>query len=137
MANEVGYTLVDTNVIVDVVSEDRTWSDWSAAKLAESADSGELVINPIIYAEVSIAYATIEDLDAMLGDDYLREELPYTAAFLAGKAYRAYRRSGGSKRSPLPNFYIGAHAAVCGYRLLTRDRARYQTYFPSLMLVAP
>lgn len=137
MANEPVVTLVDTNIIVDVVGQDPTWSAWSAATLADAADFGELVINPIIYAEVSTAYATIEDLDAMLGDDYQREELPYTAAFLAGKAYLAYRRAGGSKRSPLPDFYIGAHAAVRGYRLLTRDRARYQTYFPTLELITP
>lgn len=135
--NEVDRTLVDTNVILDIATGDPTWSDWSAGKLAQAADTGELVINPIIYAEVSIAYATIEDLDDMFCDDYRREELPYTAAFLAGKAYLAYRRSGGSKRSPLPDFYIGAHAAVCGYRLLTRDASRYRTYFPSLTLVSP
>lgn len=137
MANEAPVTLVDTNVIIDVAAQDPTWSAWSATKLADAADAGDLVINPIIYAEVSIAYAAIEDLDAMLGNDYRREELPYSAAFLAGKAYLTYRRSGGSKRSPLPDFYIGAHAAVRGYRLLTRDRTRYATYFPSLALIAP
>lgn len=130
-------TMVDSNVIVDVVNEDPMWSAWSAQQLSDAADDGELAINPIIYAEISIVYATIEELDAALGGDYRRERLPYSAGFLAGKAFLQYRRRGGSKRAPLPDFYIGAHAAVAGYRLLTRDRARYQTYFPTVPLMAP
>ena len=115
------------------------WGDSSAAALARSADDAILVINALIYAEVSIGFRTIEDLeDALPTDLYRREDLPYEAAFLAGKCFLRYRRAGGTKkRSPLPDFYIGAHAAVAGYRLLTRDAGRYRTFFPTLDLIAP
>jgi predicted nucleic acid-binding protein len=96
------------------------------------------VINPIVYAEVSVGFDRIEDLeDAVPAGDFQRETLPYEAGFLAGKAFLAYRKRGGQKRSPLPDFYIGAHAAVRGYRLLTRDAARYRPYFPTVTLIAP
>lgn len=109
-----------------------------AAALERCADSGRLVINPIIYAEVSIGFSRIEDLDAALpGDYFTREALPWEAAFLAGKAFANYRRRRGARVHPLPDFYIGAHAAVQGYALLTRDPRRYQTYFPRLTLIAP
>jgi predicted nucleic acid-binding protein len=112
--------------------------DWSAAALAEAADGAGLVINPIVYAEVSAAYATVEEVDERLPvSAYRREPLPFRAGFLAGKAFVSYRRRGGSKRSPLPDFYVGAHAAVHGYRLLTRDPKRFRTYFPKLDLIAP
>jgi predicted nucleic acid-binding protein len=131
-------TLADSSVILDIVTEDPAWSEWSADALAQALDDGPLVINPIVYAEVSVGFDRIEDLDdAVPAHDFLREALPYEAGFLAGKAFLAYRRRGGQKGSPLPDFYIGAHAAVRGYRLLTRDAARYRTYFPTVTLIAP
>ena len=130
-------TLVDSCVILDVVKNDLKWAEWSAERLAEARDEGLLVINPLIYAEVSVGYDAIEALDAMLGSDYERHPMPWSAAFLAGKAFRKYRSNGGQKRSPLPDFYIGAHAAVAGFRLLTRDATRYRTYFPRLELIHP
>lgn len=131
-------TLVDANVILDVASDDAAWGDWSASMLTYVAQKGRLVINPLIYAEVSCGYDRIEDLDAAMPPDYyVREPLPWAAAFLAGKAFVRYRRRGGTRRTPLPDFYIGAHAAVAGYTLLTRDARLYRTYFPKLRIVAP
>jgi predicted nucleic acid-binding protein len=130
--------LVDSNVLLDVATNDPDWSDWSGRALERAADEAILVINPLVYAEVSIGFSVIEDLEAALpGDLYRREALPYEAGFLAGKCFLRYRQRGGLKRSPLPDFYIGAHAAVAGYRLLTRDATRYRTYFPTLVLIAP
>lgn len=130
--------LVDANVLIDVATNDPDWGDWSAAALTEAGEQARLVINPIIFAEVSVAHSRIETLDSVLPESvFAREPLPWPAAFLAGKAFLAYRRRGGARRSPLPDFYIGAHAAIRGYRLLTRDRARYATYFPKLVLIAP
>lgn len=130
--------LVDSNVILDVVTADAAWFDWSATHLARLADQYVFVINPIIYAEVSIGFDRIEDLDAALPLDFFRREaLPWEAAFLAGKCFVRYRRAGGAKRSPLPDFFVGAHATVRGMPLLTRDAARYRSYFPRLTLVAP
>ena len=130
--------LVDTNVLVDVLRGDLRWGTWSAAQLASAANSAIIVINPIIYAEVSIGFSRIEDLDAALPGDYFTlEALPWEAAFLAGKAFAHYRRRRGARVHPLPDFYIGAHAAVQGYALLTRDPRRYRTYFPRLTLIAP
>jgi predicted nucleic acid-binding protein len=130
--------MVDSNVLLDVATSDPTWGEWSATTLARSADEAILVINALVYAEVSIEFRTSEDLeDALPADLYRREDLPYEAAFLAGKCFLRYRRAGGARRSPLPDFYIGAHAAVAGYRLLTRDAGRYRTYFPTLDLIAP
>jgi predicted nucleic acid-binding protein len=131
-------TLVDSSVLLDVLTDDPGWSSWSQQALADARDGGRLVINPIVYAEVSTGLDAIEDLDdAIPADELDREPLPYHAGFLAGKAFLAYRRRGGSRRSPLPDFYIGAHAAVAQYRLLTRDDARYRSYFPSVELIAP
>ena len=131
-------TLVDSNVILDVVSEDEAWMDWSASMLARAAEQGRIVINPIVYAEVSLGFATIEGLDEALPPSYfVREPLPWPAAFLAARAFARYRRRGGVRRHPLPDFYIGAHAAVAGYALLTRDARRYWTYYPKLRVVAP
>ena len=130
--------LVDSNVLLDIATSDPEWGDWSAETLEQTANAAILVINPLVYAEVSIGFEAIEDLEAALPSDlYRREELPYEAGFLAGKCFLQYRRSGGLKRSPLPDFYIGAHAAVAGYRLLTRDATRYRTYFPRLVLISP
>lgn len=130
--------LVDSNVIVDVMSGARPWSGWSSAALESIGARGILVINPLIYAEVSVAVDSIEALDDALPRTlFVHENLPYEAAFVAGKAFLAYRRQGGIRRSPLPDFYIGAHAAVAGYRLLTRDSRRYRSYFPTIELIAP
>lgn len=131
-------TLVDSNVLLDVLTEDRQWLDWSAAALARCANEGPVYVNAIVYAEVSIGFARIEEVEAALPPDQIgRLPLPLEAAFLAGKAFLAYRRRGGVKTRALPDFLIGAHAAVAGLRLLTRDARRYRTYFPSLTLVAP
>jgi predicted nucleic acid-binding protein len=131
-------TLVDSNVILDVVTDDQEWGDWSASMLARAAHEGRIVINPLIYAEVSVRYARIEDLDEALPPAYFtREPLPWAAAFLAAKAFLKYRRRGGSRPAPLPDFYIGAHAALAGYTLLTRDPRRYRTCYPSLRIVQP
>lgn len=130
--------LVDTNVILDILTEDPAWFDWSAATLADCADTGKLWINPIIYTEVSIGFARIEDLDdALPASVFHRADLPWEAGFLAGKCFLRYRKSAGTKATPLPDFYIGAHAAVAGLTLITRDRARFQTYFPKLKLIHP
>lgn len=130
-------TLVDANVLLDVTDDEGEWHDWSADALAECARSSRLVINPLIFAEVSIGFADLESLDAALPPDIEREPLPWDAAFLAGRAFLVYKREGGIRRSPLPDFYIGAHAAVADYTLLTRDARRYRYYFPKLRIVAP
>ncbi len=130
--------LVDSNVLLDLLTQDPLWCDWSAQHLAAAADRARLVINPIIYAEISVHFTRIEDLDAALPTAMLaREPLPFAAGFLAAKAHLAYRQRGGSKVTALPDFFIGAHAAIAGYQLLTRDAARYRTYFPRLPLIAP
>ncbi|MCL2717144.1 MAG: type II toxin-antitoxin system VapC family toxin [Alphaproteobacteria bacterium] len=133
-----GVVLVDANVLLDVMTEDEHWSEWSLQALETAADHHRLVVNPIIYAEVSNRYLTIEELDAALPQSIFdRESIPYEAAFLAGKSFLTYRRRGGAKCSPLPDFFIGAHAAIAGYSLLTRDGARYRTYYPKVPLIAP
>jgi predicted nucleic acid-binding protein len=138
VAKPIRATLVDSNVLLDLITEDRNWLDWSAGALAEAADYGALVINAVIYSEVSIGFSRIEELDAKLPPDaFLRAQLPWAAAFLAGKCFRNYRSRGGTRRSPLPDFFIGAHAAVADLQLLTRDAGRYRSYFPKLRLVAP
>ena len=130
--------LVDSNVLLDIMTEDPTWFEWSAAALAEAAEAEVLIINPLVYAEVSVRFERIEELEAALPPTlFRRDELPWEAGFLAGKCFRRYRRHGGTRRSPLPDFYVGAHAAVRGHALLTRDARRYRTYFPSLELIAP
>ena len=130
--------LVDSNILLDVLTNDPHWFERSAATLARLGADHELVINPIVYAEVSVGFDRIEDLDAALPDEFFRREaLPWEAAFLAGKCFVKYRRAGGARRAPLPDFYIGAHAAVRGMPLLTRDAGRYRTYFPKLELVVP
>ena len=131
-------TLVDSNVLLDVLTEDVRWFAWSSEALARRAGESALVINPIIYAEVSIGFARIEELDeALKAAGFERRPLPWEAAFLAGKCFQRYRRRGGARTSTLPDFYIGAHAAVSGLALLTRDAARYRTYFPRLEVISP
>ncbi|WP_433014245.1 type II toxin-antitoxin system VapC family toxin [Kribbella sp. CA-294648] len=131
-------TMVDTCVLLDILTDSPQWADWSAVAVAGARDIGELVINPIIYAEVCAGFDRIEEVDAALpAADFQREALPYPAGFVASRAFVAYRRRGGQKTSPLPDFYIGAHAAVNRYRLITRDATRFQTYFPTLELVTP
>jgi predicted nucleic acid-binding protein len=130
--------LVDSNVILDVLTEDPQWLQWSAQVPAEYADRGNLVINPIIYAEVSIGFKQIEELETALPSDFFRRDpLPFEAAFLAGQSFLEYRRRGGTRRSPLPDFYIGAYACVTGIPLITRDVSRYRTYFPTVQLITP
>lgn len=130
--------LVDSNVILDVVKQDSRWAAWSAAQLALHADHYPLVINPVIFSEVSIGFATIEEVAEVLPPDYYEyAPIPWSAAFLAGKCFVDYRRRGGGKSLPLPDFFIGAHAAVERLTLLTRDAARYRTYFPTVQLVCP
>lgn len=130
--------LVDSNVLIDVVNDDPVWGTWSLQNLERIAADDQLVVNPIIYAEVSAGFARAEDVERIFpAANFRREQLPYEAAFLAGKAHVAYRRRGGWSRSPLPDLYVGAHAAVCGHRLLTRDARIYRTYFPRLDIIAP
>jgi predicted nucleic acid-binding protein len=130
--------LVDSNVLLDLMTEDARWFAWSAEAVERAANTFRLVINAIVYAEVSVRYSRIEDLEAALPKAMIeREAIPYEAAFLAGKAFLTYRRRGGTKRAPLPDFFIGAHAAVADYSLLTRDAAGYRTYFPKLRLISP
>jgi hypothetical protein len=131
-------TLVDSNVILDILTEDPDWLDRSASALARQADAGSLAVNPVIYAEVAARFERIEDLEEALPVEYYRRDpLPWEAAFLAGRCFVRYRRAGGQRRSPLPDFYIGAHALVSGLTLLTRDARRYRTYFPKLRVIAP
>ena len=130
--------LVDSNVLIDVLEQDRHWFDWSAAQLAATVDNARAVINPIIYAEIATDFATLEDLERALAPfDLRREALPWDSAFLAAKAYKLYRARGGARSSPLPDFYIGAHASLAGFTLLTRDARRYREYFPKLRLISP
>jgi hypothetical protein len=130
--------LVDTNVLMDVFTADRRRSRWSITRLDEWARRGPLVINPIIYAELGAGFASIEALDAVIDEADLRfEEIPRAALFLAGKAYLLYRRRGGTRHGVLPDFFIGAHAAVQQWPILTRDTGRYDAYFPTVALVSP
>lgn len=130
--------LVDTNVLLDLVTNDPVWADWSQGQLETLALSNSLVINPIIYSELSIAFKRIEDLERTLADVALKlTELPREALFLAGKVYLKYRQRRGTKGSVPPDFYIGAHAAVMRWPLLTRDVARFRSYFPTVKLIAP
>ena len=129
--------MVDTNILLDIYTQNRVWEERSAAAIASAADVDVLVINPIIYAELSVGIERIEEIDQFLGADFRRDPLPWEAAFVAGKAFLAYRRRGGLKTAPLPDFYIGAHAAVHGMRILTRDAKRYTSYFPSVKVIEP
>jgi predicted nucleic acid-binding protein len=130
--------LVDSNVILDLMTQDERWLDWSTRTLAEIGDRERLLINPIIYGEVSVRFTHIEALEEALPRSLLeREPIPYEAAFLAGKVFQRYRARGGQKTAPLPDFFIGAHAAVAGHGLITRDPKRYRVEFPKVRLIAP
>jgi predicted nucleic acid-binding protein len=129
--------LVDTNVLVDVLQDDPQWAEWSIGQLRAQATIHELVINPVIYAELSLSFSSLEALDRAIADMQLTvREIPRPALFLAGKAFLRYRRRGGTKAQVLPDFFIGAHAAVERWRLLTRDASRFRTYFPSLEVIS-
>ena len=131
-------TLVDANVLLDLVTDDPVWSAWSQARLEEVALIGPIVINDIVYAEISARYARIEDLESMLAEAMIRiAPIPRSALFLAGKAFLRYRAAGGARGGVLPDFFIGAHAAVEGWPLLTRDAKRCRTYFPDVTTIAP
>lgn len=131
-------TLVDSNVLIDVLDQDPEWGAWSHETMVEALEHGALFINPIVYAEVSVGFTTAEACDWALSKRWVeRVPMPWPASFLAGKAFLEYRRGGGPRLSPLPDFFIGAHAAVGRHRLLTRDPSRYRTYFPSVDLVVP
>jgi predicted nucleic acid-binding protein len=130
--------LVDTNVLLDLVTDDPNWADWSQAQLEAAALSDRVAINAVVYAELSIAFQRIEQVDAMLATTGLKiDEMPRAALFLAGKAFQAYRRGGGTRAGVLPDFFIGAHAAVAKAPLLTRDAGRYRTHFPTVKLILP
>jgi predicted nucleic acid-binding protein len=130
--------LVDTNVLVDVVTDDPLWAEWSQRHLELAAAQDELAINDIVYAELSVRYATIEELDAMIrGARLINAAMPRPALFLAGKAFQRYRSAGGTRTGVLPDFFLGAHAIVSDSALMTRDSTRYRTYFPEIMLISP
>jgi predicted nucleic acid-binding protein len=134
----VAATLVDSNVLIDVLSGDPHWGDWSDASLVEALERGPVLVNQVVYSEISMGFPTIEECDLALEVQGVEQiPLPWPAAFLAGRAFKEYRRRAGSKRSPLPDFFIGAHAAVEGLQLLTRDASRYRTYFPTVELIVP
>ncbi len=130
--------LVDANVLLDLSTDDATWRGWSERTLEDAIADGSVAINPIIYAEVALDFDDERALDRWLRNlDIQKLPLPYEAAFGASRAYQHYRRAGGQRRSPLPDFYIGAHGSMDGLTLITRDARRYRTYFPSLRLIAP
>ncbi len=130
--------LVDSNVILDVFLNDLKWADWSESKLAEYSEHTSLYINSIIYSEISIGFKLIEDLESAISKaDFQLWEIPKEALFLAGKAYLKYKKRKGTKRTPLPDFFIGAQAAVQNLDLITRDVSKYQSYFPTLKLISP
>ena len=130
--------LVDTNVLIDLVTEDAQWADWSERQLEKLALHARLIVNPVVYAELSIGFRTIEEVDRILDATGVElEEIPRLALFLAGKAFQTYRARGGSKTGVLPDFFIGAHAVAEGISLLTRDTRRYRSYFPTLSLITP
>ncbi|MEV3935125.1 type II toxin-antitoxin system VapC family toxin [Glycomyces sp. NPDC049804] len=135
---ESAHTLVDSNVLLDIAGEESQWREWSREALTDALVDGTVVINQLVLAEISVRFESVGQLEAFLPmQSFERENLPWEAAFLAGKAFALYKRRGGTKRAPMPDFYIGAHAAVRGYRLLTRDTARFTSYFPKLDVIGP
>jgi predicted nucleic acid-binding protein len=130
--------LVDTNILVDVVTDDPLWADWSQQQLILAAARDELAINDIVYAELSVRYTTLEELDAMIREaNLISAAIPRPALFLAAKAFQRYRSAGGVKTGVVPDFFIGAHAVISDSQLITRDAARYRSYFPGIALIAP
>ncbi|MCW4116932.1 type II toxin-antitoxin system VapC family toxin [Aurantimonas sp. MSK8Z-1] len=131
-------TFIDTNVLIDVAVRDPVWRDWSRKQILEAHGVGPLVINQVVFAEFALRYDHLAGVEALLpASEFVRESVPWEAAYGAARAFRLYRRRGGSRQSVLPDFFIGAHAAVRGYRLITRDVSGYRTYFPQLDLIAP
>ena len=131
-------TLIDSNVLIDLFDDGSEWQAWSNSMVSACRDKGPIVINPVILAEVSMGFDSYDAVNDHLPEEFLvREALPFEAAFLAARAFLLYRKEGGQRRSPLPDFYIGAHAAVAGHTLLTRDPRRYRYYFPTLRIVSP
>jgi hypothetical protein len=131
-------TLVDSNVILDIFLDDPNWAEWSESKLEKFSSTSSLFINPVVYSEVSIGFERIEDLEsALIRGGFQMLEIPREALFLAGKAFFEYRKKKGAKKSPLPDFYIGAQAAILKMDLITRDESRYRTYFPTVQLITP
>ncbi|MGO6739180.1 type II toxin-antitoxin system VapC family toxin [Rhizobium ruizarguesonis] len=131
-------TLVDTNILVDLAVVGSDWYGWSRRKMLEIFKDGPVLINPIIYSEFSVRYDDVDEVDRLLPqDEFRRENLPWPAAFAAAAAFRLYRRAGGGRERILPDFFIGAHAAIRGYRILTRDPSGYRSYFPSVDLITP
>ena len=131
-------TLIDTNILLDLFTDDPVWAEWSIRQLDAAAVKGPLTINSVVYAELSVRFGRIEDLDAVLDEAAISMlDIPRSALFLAGKVFQQYRAAGGSRSGVLPDFFIGAHAAVVGMPLLTRDVQRYRSYFPSVTLLAP
>lgn len=130
--------LIDSNVLIDIFTNDVNWFEWSSKQLEALANKETLYINPIIYSEISICFQTIEELENALPYGYIhRDNIPYEASFLAGKCFMRYKKQGGQKTAPLPDFFIGSHASVRNWTLITRDKGRYSTYFPNLKLITP
>jgi predicted nucleic acid-binding protein len=131
-------TFLDSSVLLDILTKDARWYEWSFEAFSSAVDAGRVVINAVVFAEASVRFSRIEDFTAVLDPaSFIYHEIPKEAAFLAGKCYLKYRRSGGTRTAPLPDFFIGAHAAVLGLPLLTRDPRRFRKYFPSLDIVSP
>lgn len=130
--------LVDTNILIDILENDPIWADWSLNQLRNQSQVHRMIINPIIFSELSMVFETLEDLEEALSTIKLNViEIPKSALFLAGRAFRQYRKRGGTKHNVLSDFFIGAQAAVCGIPIITRDPRRYSTYFPSVTLISP
>jgi predicted nucleic acid-binding protein len=129
--------IVDSNIILDIITEDPNWYDWSSTQLGILAEHHKLVINDIVYSEISVGFKHIEELEDVLADNFIIQPIPREALFLAGKVFLKYKNIGGTKTSTLPDFFIGAHASILKVPLLTRDKKRYKNYFPKLEIIAP
>lgn len=129
--------LVDSNIILDILTEDPNWYDWSASTLETLAEDNKLIINDVIYSEISISFRYIEELEEVLADSFIIQPIPKEALFLAGKIFVKYKNAGGLKQSTLPDFFIGAHASILGIPLLTRDKKGYKNNFPNLKIICP
>ena len=129
--------IVDSNIILDIVTKDPDWYDWSASQLETLAEDHKLLINDIVYSEISISFEYIEELEDILADNFIIQPIPREALFLAGKIFIKYKNAGGTKTSTLPDFFIGSHASILNVALLTRDKKRYKNYFPKLEIIAP